>query len=334
MKKTMLIILAIIIVLYGLLWLFSLKKYPVEFGVSFNKQHAEYLGLDWQKTYLAMLDELKPKYIRIAATWREVKNGDEYNWQDVDWQINEAEKRDIRLVLVIGQKAPRWPECHVPDSVREFSDEQYEESLLDYIRQTVERYRGHKALEFWQVENEPFIGFRFGECKDFRVDLVKKEIDLVHRLDDIHWIMITDSGELSTWFKARDAGDIFGSTLYRIVRTPSGRVWTYDWLPAAFYRLKARVLGIPMERFYISELQAEPWFTDEHVGDTPIEEQEKTMNTERLEKHLDYVSRIGTSRVYLWGVEWWYWMKEKQNNTGYWDLVQKKLEIENLSTGR
>jgi len=336
MKKIMLYILVLIFILAGFyiyLWLASLKKHPVDFGISFNPQHAEYLGLDWKEAYIAMLEELKPKYIRIAAMWSSIEEEkNKYDFSNIDWMMDKAQEYNTKITLVVGQKAPRWPECYVPDwarDARDIDEDTYKKVLFDYITTVVERYKNYPALELWQVENEPFIKFRFGECEGFREDLVKKEIDLVHRLDDIHWIMVTDSGELSTWRKARDAGDIFGTTLYRVIRTPGGRVWTYDWLPAASYRFKAKLMGVKLERFYVAELQAEPWFTGGNIEDTSIEIQEETMNIGRLNKHFDYVSRIGTRRAYLWGVEWWYWMKEKQDNSSYWDLVKKKLEIRN-----
>jgi len=330
MKKTMLIILIISLLLgifYLYLWLTSNKQYDVEYGISFNRQHAESLGLDWGVTYLAMLKELQPKYVRIAATWSEVEaqQGD-YNFSPITWQLDQAAKYGSQVVLVVGQKAPRWPECHVPAWAEDLPDEQYQQELFGYIQHVVELYREHPALELWQVENEAFIRFRFGECKNFHEDLVADEIKLVRELDSDHKILVTDSGELSTWRKASNAGDIFGTTLYRIVRSPSGRIWNYDWLPPAFYRVKARLWSIEAKDMYVAELQAEPWFNDTDPNTSPIEEQMETMSPERLQKHFDYTERIGVPRAYLWGVEWWYWLKEKQGNSVFWDMAREKIQ--------
>lgn len=322
------ILLIVLTIAYLYLLINSRTKYPVEYGISFNRQHAESLGLVWQKVYVEMLDELQPKYIRLAANWSETElQPSVYNSAEVDWQMAEAEKRGVKVVLVVGQKAPRWPECHVPDWTADLSPEEYSGALFKYIEYVVERYKTHPALEIWQVENEPFIRFRFGECEGFRVDLVKQEIALVRLLDPNHKILITDSGELATWRRASRAGDIFGTTLYRIVRTPSGKIWTYDWLPASFYRLKAQFWNINPNNMFVAELQAEPWFSSSDPSNTSIEEQEQTMNIERIKKHFDYTERIGVPRAYLWGVEWWYWMKEKHGDGRYWDLVKNKLNI-------
>lgn len=329
-RKIMLLLLfflCAIILLYAFFWLASIKSYKVDYGISFSKEHAESLGLDWKQTYLAMLDELKPKYIRISATWMETEpEQGKKNGSAVDWQMLEAAKRGVKVTLVVGQKAPRWPECHVPGWANDLSGDDYRQAAKDYVRYAVERYRNHPALEIWQVENEPYIKFRFGECEKFDESLVKEEIDLVHSLDTRHKIMVTDSGELSTWISASRAGDIFGTTVYRIVRTPSGWYWRYDWMPAGFYKWKAKLFNRSYDDFFVSELQAEPWFVDSNPTDTDLSEQEKTMNPDRLKSHLKYVERIGVSRAYLWGVEWWYWMKERQGDGRYWEMVREKLE--------
>ncbi|MBU0596538.1 endo-1,4-beta-xylanase [Patescibacteria group bacterium] len=328
-KKIMLILLiifALVAILYALLWLCSIRKYPVEYGISFNQYHAESLGLDWQETYLAMLTDLKPKYVRIAAMWNEVESVQgQFDFTKVDWMMDKASEHNTKVTLVVGQKAPRWPECHVPEWSNVLSKDDYDIALLNYVSEVVSRYKDNDELELWQVENEPFIKFRFGECGGFQEELTYDEINLVRELDPNHKIIITDSGELSTWRKASGAGDLFGTTLYRVIRRPSGMILNYDWLPPAHYRFKAKFWGRSFNNFYISELQAEPWFTDLDVQNTTLSEQAKTMTPDRLEKNFDYASRVGASRAYLWGVEWWYWMRESKQQGAFWNLVREKI---------
>jgi len=324
--KILILLILLVIIFYIYLWFSSKQKYKVDYGISFSKQHAESLGLNWKENYLAMLDELKPKYLRFSATWDEVeKERGQYDFTEIDWQMNEAKKRGVKVILAIGQKAPRWPECHIPDWAEILEEENYKIELFKYLKTVVERYNLNEALEIWQVENEPFIKFRFGDCENYHQNLVLEEINFVKDLSPEHKIIITDSGELSTWRQATKVGDLFGSTLYRVVMTPGGRYWNYDWLPAGFYKLKAKFWGIDFNNFYISELQAEPWFTNSNPNTTDIFEQEKSMNIERMNKHFDYVERIGVSRAYLWGVEWWYWMKTKINDDRYWEIVKNKI---------
>ena len=323
---TILIILLVVAICYLVLWFLSMKEYPVKYGISFNQNYAESLDLDWKKVYEEILTDLQPKYIRIAAMWSEVeKNKGEYDFADVDWMMDLAKENNTKVTLVVGQKAPRWPECYVPEWAGDLEGDEYKTKLLAYVSRVVERYKKHSALEIWQVENEPFIKFRFGECENFKKDLVDDEIESVRLLDKNHKIMVTDSGELSSWRRAAKAGDIFGTTIYRIVGTPYGLNFTYDWLPPAYYRLKAKLWGREVSRVYVSELQAEPWFTNGGALNTSLEIQEKTMNPDRLIKHFKCAESIGVKRAYLWGVEWWYWMKDTQNKSFYWDFVKTKL---------
>jgi hypothetical protein len=335
LKKIMLVLLIVIFtslaVVYALMWLCSAKKYPIEYGISFNQDHAQYLGLEWRQVYLDMLSELKPKYVRIAAMWSEVEaEKGKYNFANVDWMMDRAAEKGVKILLVVGQKAPRWPECHVPSWTQSVSKQEYDQKLLSYVRAVAERYQSHSALDIWQVENEPFIHFRFGDCQNFDSNLIKKEVQLVKIVDLNHKILITDSGELSTWRRAINVGDLFGTTLYRVVRTPQGWPFTYDWLPAAFYRWKALFWGLKPTNVFVSEMQAEPWFTTEDALSSPLSEQRKTMDLDRLSRNFDYATRLGFSRAYLWGVEWWYWMKEKNGDNIYWERVKEEIDSESL----
>lgn len=325
LKKILLISVLVLAGIYTVFLLLSNNKQEVEWGISFNQNQATSLGLDWRKVYKEMLTDLKPKHVRIAAMWNEVESvKGVYNYDDVDYMMHEANQNNISVTLVVGQKAPRWPECYIPKWA-DSDVKQYNQQLLRYIQQTVERYKDHPALDVWQVENEAFINFTFGECENFLTDAIYDEIDLVKKLDTKHKIVVTDSGELSLWNKAADAGDYFGTTLYRIVRLPKGKIFTYDWLPAGFYRVKAWINGINSERFWVSELQAEPWFTDVSPQKTSIKEQEETMNIDRLRQHIDYSQRLGASRVYLWGVEWWYWMRNANGIDVYWNEIKATI---------
>lgn len=311
-----------LVIFWVIFWIYSHKTYDVEYGISFNQNHATSLGLEWKDVYREMLEDMQPQHVRVAAMWSEVEaEKGEYDFSDIDWMMNMAAKHDAKVVLVVGQKAPRWPECHVPEWIHSYEAPDAKTHLLDYVKETVLRYKKHPALELWQVENEAFIRFEFGECEGFDRDAVYEEIDLVRELDQTRKIVMTDSGELASWRRPSKLGDILGTTMYRIVRTPGGSIFSYDWLPAGFYRLKARFWDKPESEFFVSELQAEPWFTDSNPLDTSIEEMEETMNPKRLEKHLDYASRVGASRVYLWGVEWWYYMKYDRDDSRYWDIV-------------
>ena len=80
----------------------------------------------------------------------------------------------------------------------------------------------------------------------------------------------------------------------------------------------------------VTELQAEPWPSNQRsIPDTPIAEQYRSMSISTLNNNIEFARRVGFPDVYLWGVEWWYWIKEK-GNADFWNAA-KKLFAENGS---
>jgi len=57
--------------------------------------------------------------------------------------------------------------------------------------------------------------------------------------------------------------------------------------------------------------------------DSPLEEQKKTMDLEQFKKNIEFAKKTGLKEFYLWGSEWWYWMKEIQKQPEIWDEAKK-----------
>jgi len=299
-------------------------------GINFSHRQAETLGLDWQETFLALADDLSVEYWRIPIYWDELEQvKDEYDFTKWDWQIQELEKRNAKAILAIGAKLPRWPECHVPNWLDEASQATYEQQLFQYIREVVARYRDSKAVLMWQVENEPFL-WPFGECPKPDSKLLDKEIQLVKVLDKKntfgvqHPIMITDSGELSVWLPAGKRADVFGSTLYRIIHNPKIGFLEYTFFTPTFHARKEVFLHwfYPDLEVQIVELQAEPWVTELPISDVSIEDQYKTLSPEQFDKNVQFALAIGTKTFYLWGAEWWYWLKTEKDMPEIWNKAK------------
>ena len=63
----------------------------------------------------------------------------------------------MKVALVVGQKTPRWPECHIPKWANQLTDNKYQIAVKEYVKYVVEKYKNHPALDIWQVENEPLL---------------------------------------------------------------------------------------------------------------------------------------------------------------------------------
>ena len=307
---------------------FSYPEQPAretEFGVTFSRQQAEGFALDWKETYKDMLDELGVKRLRLSAYWKDIEpEKGEYNFEVLDWQIEEAKKREANILLAIGRKLPRWPECHIPDWAQELDREAQNNAVLDMLETVVARYKNEQSIWAWQVENEPL--FPFGICPPQDREFFEKEVVFVRQLDSTRPIVTTDSGEVSFWLMAGSQGDIFGTTMYRIVKGRGIGFYSYDFLPSVFYRKKAAWLQrlLPNVRdVIVVELQAEPWTAGIPVNIDTVDRQFRRFSLERFQNHIQYARDVGYSQTYLWGVEWWYWLKQEANHAEFWDEAKK-----------
>ncbi|OGH94934.1 MAG: hypothetical protein A2538_04560 [Candidatus Magasanikbacteria bacterium RIFOXYD2_FULL_41_14] len=310
MFKKLLITLGTILIIYAVFYFYpTSKNNNMIIGVSFDSGYAEYLGLDPKVVFDKIIKDWNFKYLRLSAHWDAVmpENG-EYNFKELDYYFNLAEKNNVKVVLAVGQKTPRWPECHAPAWTKNLSDTYYFPVLNNYIKTVAEHFKNSSALEMMQVENEPFLAF--GEkCRPMTSERLDAEVAAARTGNKP--ILVTDSGELSFWRKTAQAGDWFGTTLYRVVWNKYLGYFTYDWLPANYYRLKLWLNGRGNDNFMVAELQAEPWLPGTGVPDTTLVEQSKSMSVSRLQKNITYARSLGAKRAYLWGAEWWVWAQNQ-----------------------
>jgi len=303
------------------------KEIEPEFGFSFSPRHAVYLGLDWQETYLALLDGLEPRSVRIPVYWHETeKERGQYDFKVAEWQVKEAAKRGIPIVLVIGYRSFHRPECYPPSWVKVLNQEEFEKATLVFIEAGVKHFSRYDNIEVWQVENEPLDILRSWRRR-LSPAFVAKEIEAV-KVNDPKGrpVLLTFGGEIffrPLWRSLAPKVDIIGVSFYP-------KVWS-KFLQRYIETYKLGIFGprnIAIERgemmrlgkqFWIVEFQAEPW------GPRPLallepEQVEETMSPAYLEEYLDIVKKAGgVERIYFWGVEWWY--KELLEGRGeMWEL--------------
>jgi len=323
----LLLLLIIICSVGSLIYMFIGQTKPAPemvFGVTFSQFFAEKMGLDWQKTYLAILDDLGIKKLRLVAYWQKIEpEQGEYIFTDLDWQIKEAEKRGAEVILTIGRKLPRWPECHIPNWAEGLDESEQQEKILSMLTEIVNHYQWNKTIKAWQIENEPFLK-GFGECPELDKRFLDREIALVRELDfSRRPIIITTSGELSSWVPPALRSDVLGTTLYRIVWDERLGYVKYP-IPPVFYHKRANLVKwiTNIERVIIIELQAEPW-GPKMIYETPMEKQFQSMDLEMFKEIISYTRQTGFDEAYLWGVEWWYWLKEIHNNDTFWQEAKR-----------
>lgn len=292
-------------------------------GATFSLSHAQYLRLDWRDAYTAISDDLGVNDFRIPINWNWIEpQSNVYDTAWLDELVSLAEPRGDRLTFVVGQKVPRWPECHFPDWVRSLDDDAREAAALDMVRVVVERYRWSPAVVAWQVENEPF--FPFGQCPAIKGKYLQRAVALVRSVDPSRLVVLTDSGELGDWMRMSAHADTLGVSLYRATWNPLFGQLFYPQEPD-FYRRKARVVAPRFTKsVFISELQVEPW-GERGIVDMDEAEQFRSMPVDRVREHIAYARATNFPKVYLWGVEWWYW-RLQNGDSRYWELGKEIFE--------
>jgi hypothetical protein len=288
---------------------------PIIYGTTFTYEYAQYLGLDPRKTFITILDDYKFRYIRIPVPWNmiEPEEDEEYRYAEIDWMMNEAEKRGARIILVVGEKTPRWPECHAPGWAKKLPIGERQSRLMRAVSGVVTRYRGHGALEAWQVENEPYL--KFGECLPLDEKFFKQLIDTVKYFDPQHPVMVTDSGELSLWARSGQIGDWFGTTLYRVTWNKYLGYVDLKFIPASWYRLRLLWGKHDPKNSFVIELQGEPWIQNGTIMAATAAEKERSLSLEQFKKNIEFAEKTGFPRIYFWGTEWWVWMDQHGNRT-------------------
>jgi hypothetical protein len=345
MKKIIRYLLVFILaVLYLAVFLLAYFNFPVaesgkrvDLGITFSSRYSQDIGLNWKENYLALLDDLGIKKIRIPIYWDLVeKEKDVYDFSDIDWQLNEAQKRNAQIILVVGQKVPRWPECFIPKWIGRNNQELQtnvdlkNREILQFVEDVVSRYKNHPAVKYWQVENEPFLAF--GDCPSSTIDpiMLDKEIEIVRKNDPSRKIIVTDSGELSTWMNASSRADVFGTTMYRNIYKQGWGYYVYPLGPRFFLAKQALIrIFAGQENAIVIELQGEPWVSGWTVHRS-LEEQFGSMNEKKLREIVGYAKSGGFPEVYLWGAEWWYWLKAEKDHPEVWEEMRKLIEENNV----
>lgn len=315
MRKILISLLLLLILIVIGEWIFE-KIYPfpkkIQFGITFSPKFAQDLQLDWQLTFQKILDELNVKNIRIPTYWDVIeKEEGKDDFSETDFILDHANKKGAKVILVLGERQPRWPECHVPAWVKNLSLNSHQEKIKEFITRVVKQYKDHPEIWAWQVENEPLLPF-FGRCNNPDEKFLREEIELVRRLSD-KLIIVSDSGELGLWITPMQVSDIFGTTLYRKVYNPVLGYTTYPILPY-LYNLKSalisRIFAPKNQKTIIVELQAEPWSPINSLAKTPIDQQLSAFSISNFKDIISYAKNTGFDENYLWGVEWWYYMAE------------------------
>ncbi|KAA0206608.1 hypothetical protein EDM68_01905 [Candidatus Uhrbacteria bacterium] len=294
-----------------------------DYGFTWSITYARTLGLDPDRGLETALRDLAPDRIRIPAYWREIeaKRGT-YDFSALDRQLDIAARFETPVILAVGSRVPRWPECWEPDWAARLSDVSERHRVqLAYLVALYARYKDHPAVAAWQVENESFFDY-YAACPGLTRGIVLDEMRFVRgeeaKRDTPRPVYTTDSGEWSLWIGFAGETDGVGVSVYRAVATEYFGTLRHWYITPMLYWRKAQLLKPFIGEVYISEMQMEPW-TLREIQNTPLLDQFKTFDLAQMERSFRYATRLGLPAVDFWGVEWWLWMKETQGHPEFWE---------------
>lgn len=294
-----------------------------EWGVSFSPKYAQEFGNDWQTNLIALLDDMGIKHYRLMSYWDEIEpEKGKIDFADLDWQINEIAQRGGTVSLAVGLRQPRWPECHAPDWTSA-DDPGWQDDLYNYLGKVIEHYADNPTVTSWQLENE-YKNVWFGMCSAFgdSTDRAIDEMQIIRdRSDKPIYMSLSDQFGLPL---GEPTPDKYGVSIYgRFYWDAIDHYFAYpnvEW----WHRFRHFMIGVVKDRdTFVHEMQMEPWAKDATFL-TSTEEQDKSMSADMIPKRFEYIKRIDSEEIYLWGGEWWYWRLQQGDDT-IWNTVKSEI---------
>ncbi|MBP7767413.1 hypothetical protein KA068_02745 [Candidatus Saccharibacteria bacterium] len=303
---------------------------PLVWGTTFIPNYAKELGVDPKQTLKASIDELGIKRYRLVSYWKDYeKSPGNYDFTELDWQVDMIEAAGGSISMTLGLRQPRWPECHGPEWAMSKPINEWYPALKTYIQKVMDHYKDRSVIVSWQLENE-FLLEAFGECPDHTRERLVDEMKLVKQIDTSRPVVITRSNNaVPSWPVGSPRADIVGTAVYKRIwdKYITRRYFEYP-IPAWYYGFLAGGVELTTgKQSILHELQAEPWLPEGfNLTDAPVEEMYKSMSPEILQDRLQYAKDTGLRTIDLWGMEWWYAMKQNRNSPELWKIIQNETK--------
>jgi len=320
-------------------------SFKPKFGISFSQNVAKEYGYEWKNFYTRILDDLKPDWVRVNFFWNQmIDDQGNLDLSDLIFQIEEAQKRDVKVIVALGLKVPYYPEFYLPSNLKEKlsygqevdKNEEIAQAIMATDRQIIKSLSKYDNISFWQVENEPSISdVGFSVSTEF----VKKEAQLV-KAEDPKKRPILVSFQTEFGFRSfytplllileKDDAISFNMFLKtqtitlppisffgKEIRLPWPRVFNFPFFqtgPASpkFSRLKSKIESLG-HQFMVLEMQAEPYNKNmTKFSDNAFIYPFKPADIKRSTNFLRFLK---VEYVGFWGIEWVYKAVDSGNSS-------------------
>jgi len=298
---------------------------PERYGVSFSIKQCRNFQIDPVKTLDWLLNTAGIKRYRLMSYWDECEAVQgTYDFSALDQQFKQIEQAGGIITLCLGVRQPRWPESHWPEWALKLPQAERYAALATFIEVVVERYKSHKSVVTYQLENEA-LNRTFGLNGDFNRKRLRDEFKLVKKLDPTRPVIMSTSNTYGLPVR-RPIPDIIGFSFYRVMYMNGA--YRYSKLPVWTFNLRAFLAKVFLRRpCFIHELQLEPW-GPQAIWEMPIEEQDKSMSVEQIATNVSLCAKTKLYPMDCWGGEWWYWRLTTLKDPTIWEAVSKALTSE------
>jgi hypothetical protein len=254
-----------VLMMYGIAkwYYYTESSQPFVMGVSFDPDYAQSLGINPEQTMKALLN-IGVRQFRINSYWNDIEPApNQYNFSQLDWEFQLAQAYHAKIVLVVGLRQPRWPECHPPSWINTDQPESnWQPQIESFMTKVINRYKNSPSLVSYQLENEYFLK-GFGTCSNytFSRERLISEDNLLKRLDPKHYIIIPRSNNAIGWPTGQPQSNTYSISIYRRVWDArwTHRYFEYPW-PGWYYGFVAGIEKLVFgHNMVVGELQAEAW---------------------------------------------------------------------------
>jgi len=321
-------------------------KRPCRLGTTFSQLQCSYLGINYQEAF-EQVCSMGFNIIRLCSYWNEVEPvKNQFDFQVIDWLLNQSQKYSIEVVLTVGMKSPRWPEYHFPNWLRDRYDTSKTNQPLDanpaiadytlrFIQAVIDHTKYAPNLKYWQIENEPLTQLEITAGRFLSYEFLRQEVELTRKLAlPRQKILLTNaihlpSAELQqddqAFAQSLTLADAVGMNVYTKVAINSQAY--LQPLPLYWQKLSQwhRKLTEAGKESWISEAQAEPWEYQKLIATEQA--QYPSASPQQSTDLTVTLAQIGYETVMLWGCEYWCWHKQQGHNE-WWTAMNQLIKSE------
>ena len=312
------------------------------YGVSYSFEQASWYGLNPRDSYTKLLDEFKFKWVRLPFFWNlMIDSQGNLKIDDLKFAIEEANKRNVKVIIALGAKTPYYPEYHWPENIasqvkfaeRITLDHPVAEEILAIDKKVVSELSAYDNIAYWQVENEPLVG----NVNKWKIDpsLVAAEVEIVRKTDsqkrpivlnhaatgfyDKSWkelLPILKPGDVfavNAFFKTKGtdliSAKIFGREIH--ILWPDHLVWPVHswWIFSPNYQTIKETVEANGNKLWILEMQSEPYIKKIEQADDPF----LTFTPQDIITGNNFLKSYQIESIGLWGAHFWQYQQKKGN---------------------